>query len=332
MLDSYEAAQKHSISLSSGRTLNYYTFDDSGDKDESYPVLYLHGFPGSGLEAATCAPAVASKGAARLFGLDRHGLGDSDEIAGTTTLKERYEEFCKDVWELTTKLEWSKFSIIAVSGGGPYALALLESYLSTKPPSTILERVVVVAGVCCSAGASDMMPTNQTLCQLASAAETSAVSRFQIRSMFTLSHYLSKVLPDSWLQSMMPTKELPEVDRQLLENNPQASMLMLQVFRSALANGSSGAIAEACTVFRPKQEWEDSLQQFYAAENTDNYLPQVHIFQGSVDKNVPFSHGKFMHETLLSGKSSFHPYDDMGHLSLIVEKSQDYVDQAVPEG
>jgi len=81
------------------------------------PVLYFHGFPGSGVEAAW-AGAVAVAAGVRLIGVDRPGYGNSNHQVGRTILS-----WPDDVAELADALALRRFAVLGMSGGGPYALA-----------------------------------------------------------------------------------------------------------------------------------------------------------------------------------------------------------------
>jgi len=102
-----------SIRLPDGRVLGYL---DEGDP-RGTPIIFCHGSPGSRLAAVDLVPAVAQQGG-RIIAPDRPGLGRSDPEVGRSLAS-----FAADVADLADALDLAHFRMLAVSGGGPYALA-----------------------------------------------------------------------------------------------------------------------------------------------------------------------------------------------------------------
>jgi len=89
---------------------------EMGDPD-GLPLIYCHGFPGSGREACLLdAPARAA--GARVIAPHRPGYGNSD----FTPLR-RMADWARDVAALADHLGLARFALLGVSGGAPYALA-----------------------------------------------------------------------------------------------------------------------------------------------------------------------------------------------------------------
>ena len=174
-----EAQKSDGCAAGRRRILSYYTFATGVEESElrkHHPVLYLHGFPGSGVEAALYANA-AVKSQCQLFGIDRPGFGySSPSPSADWNIPDAYvQSFVSDIWDFVRAMGWKSFSVIGVSGGGPYALAILDSYLKSKLGDGCsacsaghaiqcnLEAVSIVAGVFGTAGSQGMMPSNQAL-------------------------------------------------------------------------------------------------------------------------------------------------------------------------
>lgn len=88
-----------------------------GDLDK--PVFFLvHGFPGCSEHGRLVSTSPISK-SFRLIAIDRPGYGNSVPQKDITFLK-----FAKQIQNFLTEQKIDKFSIISVSGGAPYALAL----------------------------------------------------------------------------------------------------------------------------------------------------------------------------------------------------------------
>jgi hypothetical protein len=68
----------------------------------------------------------------------------------------------------------------------------------------------------------------------------------------------------------------------------------------------------------------DSNNNSNSNNNNNDDLPTVGIFQGGLDVNVPPSHARFLHEYIFHKRSKFFGYDDLGHLSTVAGKSEDY--------
>ena len=101
------------IELHDGRELGYIEYGDPKGK----PFIYIHGHPGSRLEAGFLAKAAEEHGA-RLISVDQPGLGLS-----TYKPKRKLVDWPNDVVELADRLNISRFAVVGFSGGGPHALA-----------------------------------------------------------------------------------------------------------------------------------------------------------------------------------------------------------------
>lgn len=103
----------HSMQLRCGRILSYALYGDA----RGTPVYYMHGFYGSRIEAMLAAEA-ARKCGLQLIAVDRPGVGRSSfepEIS--------LESWATIIGEFADLLGHKKFSVLGVSGGGPFALS-----------------------------------------------------------------------------------------------------------------------------------------------------------------------------------------------------------------
>lgn len=101
------------VRLADGRTLAY---EDAGDPG-GFPVMLMHGFPGSRLEARVTGASAAAAGV-RLICPDRPGFGQSDPQPGR-----HLGDWPNDVAALADQLALARFAVVGFSAGGPYALA-----------------------------------------------------------------------------------------------------------------------------------------------------------------------------------------------------------------
>ncbi len=105
------------ITLCDGRGLGFAEFGDL----QGRPVFYFHGFPGSRLEAKL-AEKISLDTHVRFIGIDRPGYEFSSVKPART-----FFDWPDDVAELADALGVDRFSILGVSGGGPYAAACRKS-------------------------------------------------------------------------------------------------------------------------------------------------------------------------------------------------------------
>jgi pimeloyl-ACP methyl ester carboxylesterase len=119
------------IELNDGRKLSYCEFGDPKGK----PLFFFHGWPGSRLSGQETDMA-AKKLGIRVICPDRPGFGLSDFQRNRKLL-----DWPDDVVQLAEYLEIKKFSIMGVSGGGPYA-----AVCACKIPDRI-NKVGIVVGL-----------------------------------------------------------------------------------------------------------------------------------------------------------------------------------------
>jgi pimeloyl-ACP methyl ester carboxylesterase len=88
---------------------------------ESGPVVfYFHGFPGSRLDGFLFDfDTVASNLGLRIIAIDRPGIGNSE-----FKINRKLQDWVFDVSNIADHLKIDKFSVLAISGGAPYALAI----------------------------------------------------------------------------------------------------------------------------------------------------------------------------------------------------------------
>lgn len=118
--------------LPDGRKLGYAEYGSP----TGHAILYQHGLPGSRLEASSYHDLAITLNA-RIIAIDRPGIGLSSAHASRTLLS-----WPKDVENLTQHLGLTSYSVLGVSGGGPYALACAFAL-----PATHLKCVSVICGL-----------------------------------------------------------------------------------------------------------------------------------------------------------------------------------------
>ena len=271
-----------SVKLSDGRSLSFARFGDPSGK----PVFYFHGFPGSRLEPQSNHDAFLKAGI-QLLALDRPGIGHS-----TSKNKRKLLDWPDDVVEIAKILKQEKFSILGVSGGGPYALACARAIPG------YLNKVTVACGpgpMDAPNATSGMMLSNRVL--------------FRYGRFFPPLLRLSVFLMVRQLSSK-PVKGfekfvegLPEPDRLVL-SEPEAQEFVLASAVEGVCQGS-GPLLEEIRIY--SKLWGFKL---------DDLNVPISLFQGEVDIDVPASMARYQAELIPDCELNLYPTD--GHFSLLV--------------
>jgi esterase/lipase len=130
---------------------------------------------------------------------------------------------------------------------------------------------------------------------------------------------------------LIPTKHLPEVDKASFAD-PAFGDYMIKCIKSSFRQGANAAVLEANILYYPEQGFETTLKKRYqkiVAEGDTDSLPRVAIFQGGLDVNVPPSHAEYIHKEWLSETAKLVRYQDLGHISMIIQKADEYSQFAV---
>ena len=280
--EGYAIETEARIQLADGRTLAYLAMGDPGGS----PVFYFHGYPGSRLEGRLGASAAKRLGL-RLIAPDRPGFGESTFQPGRTI-----GAWAADVRELADQLAQKRFSVVGVSGGGPYAIAC-----AARIPKR-LSRVALV----CPLGplartdlTGDMVMVNRLALALAAHSPLLARHAVSIVSRWGRRH------PERYLAHMMAVA--PPPDRRVLADAVYRALLA-ESTAEALRQGGRGAAWELTLLARP---WDFRPQEVP--------IP-VRIWQGLADNIVPAGIARRLAAALPYSESHYLP--DEGHLSLIV--------------
>ena len=276
-----EPALLETVVLSDGRSLSFARFGNP----EGRPVFYFHGFPGSRLEPQSNHEAFLKAGI-QLLALDRPGMGKS-----TRKSKRKLLDWPDDVVEVAKILNLEKFSILGVSGGGPYALACARAIPG------YLNRVTVACGI------GPMDAPNSTSGMMLSNRIMFRYGRFfppLVRlSVYLLVRQLSSK-PVKGFDKFV--KGLPEVDRLILSNST-GKETVLESAMEGVRQGS-GPLLDEISIY--SRSWGFKLE--------DISIP-VSFFQGELDIDVPASMARYQASLIPSSEANFYPAD--GHFSLL---------------
>jgi pimeloyl-ACP methyl ester carboxylesterase len=268
--------------LPDGRRLAYAEYGDP----HGYPTLYFHGFPGSRLEAVLATASAASAGV-RLIAADRPGIGGSDFQPGRRML-----DWPGDVVHLADHLGFTRFAVVGVSGGGPYAVACAYAIPER------LDAVVIVSGVAPLEGNAlleGMLWPGQTI--LRAARRVPSLVKVGLRAAVMLKWCPRLVLG-------LLTRVLPAPDCDVLARTEIREAIARSLAES-LRHGATGHVEELLLLVRP---WGFRLEEVAA---------EVRLWHGGGDRIVPPSHGRRLCEGLSRSRCEFVP--GAGHFSLVID-------------
>jgi pimeloyl-ACP methyl ester carboxylesterase len=104
-------------------------------------VLWFHGTPGARRQIPPVARLAAHERDVRLIGVERPGVG-----ASTPYLHRRIVDYTRDIDDFTTRLGIDRFGVVALSGGGPYALACAHEMPDRVVAAAVLGGVAPTRG------------------------------------------------------------------------------------------------------------------------------------------------------------------------------------------
>ncbi len=272
------------ITLRDGRRLGYTEFGAPGGR----PVFFCHGFPASRLDARLAHEAAARLGV-RLIAPDRPGYGLSDFHAGR-----RITDWPRDLLELADSLSLKRFSVLGISGGGPYAVACAGQ---------IAERVNSL-GIVCGLGHTDRNGDTAGMNPFARLSFAAA------RNTPALSQLFNQALAPALRRSpglllRLLGSQLPAPDREVL-SDPGVFAMFADSFREAFRQGGRGAAHELTLYAQP---WETEPEAIRVP---------CFVWHGERDTTVPLAMGKRLAAAIPGCRASFYP--DEGHFSLPVRR------------
>ena len=266
------------VTLSDGRALG---FDEFGDPGGS-PVLFFHGF-GSSRVVRHPDDEIATELGARIIAIDRPGIGIS-----TRQPNRRVTDWPRDVVELLDRLGIERCSIVAWSGGGPYALAC-----GWQTP----ERVRVIGLISAPAPLSGVPGSTGYTWR-----RHRAMSRTADHAPWVIGLAMWRW---SRQQRSDPAKQLDEAiagmieaDRQIL-GDPALRAVMIANASEMYRQGNGGIYDEALCLARP---WGFPIA---------GVSVPVRIWHGALDKVVPVGMGKYIERTVPGAIATF--YRQEGH-------------------
>ena len=278
------------VHLRDGRLLGY---AEHGDP-QGQPVLYFNGFPGTRFEGKLISEAAARAGV-RLIGLDRPGMGLSDFQPDRRML-----DWPDDVIEFADALGLSQFSVVGVSGGGPFS-----AVCAFKIPGRLRACGII-------AGTGPMHPASEDITR-SNRVMGFVAQRLPLLFRVLMWWSLGRFSQDrERLEAIIEKQrqQLPERDRQLF-GRPEIRQLFVEEAAEAFRQGAKGPAWEGKLLFG--DPWG------FVPE--DISMEEVHLWHGELDANVPVSMGRAMAERIPHCQARFYP--DEAHLSLVLNHAEE---------
>ncbi len=286
--------ESQQLQLPDGRRLGFAEYGDPA----GVPFFYFHGWPSSRFEArAVHAPALSL--GVRLVAPERPGYGLSDFQPGRTIAG-----WTKDLLVLAGQLGWSRFGVVGVSGGGPYAIAC-AALLPERLESVTL---VCSAGPCDAPGVLDgMAPMTRWLLTFARTtpwlAQKSAA--MCLRALWGKGH---QVIPRQIEEA------LPPADKKALEN-PDLRAALVASSTEGLRCGMEGAA------------WDGLLLAGSWGLELESIQIPIRLWHGEKDIVVPVAMGRHLAGLIRNCRATFYPED--GHFSLPYGRVQEIFQAAL---
>jgi pimeloyl-ACP methyl ester carboxylesterase len=242
------------MALPGGRLLGYAVMGDRA----GFPVLVLHGTPGSSRQLAGLDRAAAEHGLA-LIAPDRAGYGGSAYDPARTIASG-----ARDLGELIRHEALEGCAVVGLSGGGPSALAcgvLLAGRVSA---------VATVGGVAPLVPRDPQLPPDRLVIRAARRSQTAA------RALFAAMTAAGRARPEQTLGRFAALLAKPDAD--LLRDNASLRGAVLDDLRHPSPTAARAAARDFWLFAR---QWDVDL--------ADMAVP-AHIWHGTQDRNVPIAH------------------------------------------
>lgn len=275
------------IKLKDGRMLGYAEYGTA----TGWPVFYCHGLPASRLEAGLT-DAAAARQKIRMICPDRPGYGLSDFKPDG-----RICDWPGDLIALADALGLDRFSVLGVSGGGPYALSC-----AWKIPQRV-RAVGVVGGI-------GPVYEKWARCAMKWPARLgfnlARRAPWQLRVVY--GDVTAKIM-HRYPQLLRPhlTLSAPAADQRVLQRS-EVNEPLFAAMREGLRNGAAGALRDFMLL---SHDWGFKLEEIS--------IP-VYLWHGEADGVIPLSHARHFIKTIPNIHFQFFPQE--GHFSLPINYTE----------
>lgn len=260
--------------------------------------MYFHGWPSSRLQGAQLHQTCLER-KIRLIAPDRPGMGKSD-FQPDRTLR----DWAVDVAELADHLGWEQFSVMGVSGGGPYAVAV----------AALLPERVSEASVICGAPPLARFPDRSAMMwPYRALLNIRPRAPFLIPGVLKVSEWISQCPPHcppmSWVLQWTAA-----ADRDALQGS-ESFETVTRSFREGISAGTRGVQLDGDIY---TSEWEIDFQ---------NIRVPISFWHGEDDKNIPFAMVKEYASWIPTAE--MHSFPGEGHYSIIASAPRLVLDDLV---
>ena len=244
------------LKLNSGREIGLAEFG----ADDGFPVLALHGAPASRI-MFDVAHNTAKRLQLKLYCPDRPGYGLSP-ADGTETLSSQ----ANDLIEIVDELGLTTFALLAVSGGAPYAMALLNKMSDRISQTLLVSPMGPIA---------DLIASNKNI-PIARGHRWFFLNlprhRYILKTICQITATLFMLAPQTFAR-LFPIW-LSRSDRKVL-SQPHVRDSIIRMTKEALRNSVEGGILDL-----------ETYSNSWGIDLSDLDVP-VQIWQGTQDKIVP---------------------------------------------
>jgi pimeloyl-ACP methyl ester carboxylesterase len=248
------------------------------------PVFWLHGTPGGRLQLPPTAPREAAERRLRIIVVERPGTGWSSAHRYA-----RVRDFAADLAALADALELPCFSVVGLSGGGPYALACAHDLAERVVATCVLNGFGPVSG-------AEAVPGRTRL--LALLAPMLALSAGPLG--WALPRALRPLVPHAGKAVRAFATLISEADRKVL-TSPAFEAVFVGDILHVMEDGLSAATEDVRLFTR---DWGFRLRDIRSP---------VFFWQGECDGIVPPCHGR--HQASLVPEATLTVSADEGHFS-----------------
>lgn len=273
------------IALKDGRRFGLAEFG----APQGYPVIALHGTPGSRLKYAYMDEEARQLGL-RLISLDRWGYGGTS-VPPQTTLS----AFARDVGELASELKVERFSVLGLSGGGPFAYAIAAELGDRVTALALLSPVGAVA---------DTPPED-----LDAVHRLGLLNLARVPSVIRLGFGVYRLLLHYWPAAAVGVAGARACPADhALRDDERARSALVKTFRAGLADGLEGPVIDLRIFATP---WDVDGKTIRA---------RTRLWIGTEDRNVPVVSAMLMAEKI--DGSELIVLQDQGHFWMLENSGQ----------
>ncbi|KAJ5786607.1 alpha/beta hydrolase fold domain-containing protein [Penicillium pulvis] len=280
------------LTLPSGRILAWKLYGGTlQEKGAEKPaiVFYFHGYPGCSVEATLIPVELLQKSNIRCIAPDRPGMNMSTHYD-----ERRILDWPTDVLAIADHLGVSRFFVLGVSGGGPYALACAYSV-----PRDRLQGVAVVSSMYPTTFSTEgMLPELKVLLAAGAWLPRIVTSAVLDLCMGRAGRNKDPKVLEAAVDKAMEGR--PEAERTAWKNE-RVRVAAIESVRGAFRQGGRPSATELMILC----DWGFHLNDI-AGE-------RVRIWHGKLDRNVPVRMAEQAAELMPEAKTHF--FENEGHLS-----------------